>query len=238
MLNPIPPYISIIFSLFTIGLFIATLRGLTYALKAKGLPAQKTVLYTGLGIGAWLTVIGILSYQGFFLDFSLPPRIGFVLISAFLAIIWVGTSKRIRPLILEIPPTWIHHLQAFRIGIEFILLALFLEEIIPVQMTFEGYNFDILSGIFGPIIAWFCFQKKSWSKNIAIAYNFIGIGLLFTILTIALLSTPFPFRTFMNEPVNTMPAYFPMIWLPGFVAPYAVFLHVLALVQLFSVSKD
>ena len=119
-----------------------------------------------------------------------------VVSGAFIAIIWVGLNKKLRPLILEIPPAWIHHLQAFRIGIEFILLGLFLENVIPVQMTFEGYNFDILSGILGPIIAWFCFTRKSWPKSIAIAYNIIGMGLLFTILTIAILSAPFPFRTF------------------------------------------
>jgi len=46
------------------------------------------------------------------------------------------------------------------------------------------------------------------------------------------LSTPMPFRLFMNEPANTFVTHFPYVWLPGIHVWTALFLHVLLLRQL------
>ena len=72
MTNPIPPYISIIFSLFTLGLVIATLKGLSFALKQKGLNPKKPVLYTTIGISIWLIILAVLSVMAFFFILACP----------------------------------------------------------------------------------------------------------------------------------------------------------------------
>ena len=41
------------------------------------------------------------------------------------------------------------------------------------------------------------------------AWNVLGLALLVNIVTIAILSTPAPFRYFMNDPPNLLPSTFP-----------------------------
>ena len=57
----------------------------------------------------------------------------------------------------------------------------------------------------------------------------MGLLLLGNIAAIAVLSTPLPFRFFMNEPANTIVFNFPFVWLPVFVVPFAALLHVLSI---------
>ena len=95
-------------------------------------------------------------------------------------------------------------------------------------MTFEGRNFDVIAGLTGPFIA-YLFNKN---RTVMIAYNFMGLALLLNIVVIAVLSIPTPFRVFMNEPANTIVAYFPIVLLPAFLVPLAYTLHFFSLKQL------
>ena len=99
-------------------------------------------------------------------------------------------------------------------------------------MTFEGYNFDVLSGLLAIPVGYFCFTKGAWSKKIAVYYNLLGLILLTTIVTIAILSMPTPMRVFMNEPTEIFITDMPYIWLPGFLVPIAYLLHIVSLKQL------
>ena len=55
----------------------------------------------------------------------------------------------------------------------------------------------------------------------------LGFALLANIITIAVLSTPIPFRKFMEGPPNLLPSTFPFVWLPTFLVQAALFGHVL-----------
>jgi hypothetical protein len=72
---------------------------------------------------------------------------------------------------------------------------------------------------------------------VAIIYNFVSLALLVNIVATAILSTPYPFRVFMNEPANTIVAYFPFVLLPSFLVPIAYFMHFISLRQLLVVKK-
>jgi hypothetical protein len=116
--------------------------------------------------------------------------------------------------------------------VEILLWALFTQNLLPEQMTFEGRNFDILVGLTAPLIAWL-YQHQKISKTIVIIWNLAGIALLLNIVIIAILSMPTPFRVFMNEPANTIVTKFPSVWLPALLVPLAYWLHALSLKQLF-----
>jgi uncharacterized membrane protein len=98
-------------------------------------------------------------------------------------------------------------------------------------MTFEGQNFDILSGITAIVVAYLV-ARNSISKTIIVIWNIACLGLLVNIVTVALLSMPTPFRVFMNEPVNTIVTQFPVSLLPGLLVPLAYALHFFSLRQL------
>jgi hypothetical protein len=61
-----------------------------------------------------------------------------------------------------------------------------------------------------------------------------GLGLLDILHTLfrAVASAPGPQRLFFEEPANRIPAVFPFVYLPGFIVPLTILLHLLSLRQL------
>jgi hypothetical protein len=116
--------------------------------------------------------------------------------------------------------------------VEVLLWILFIDGLLPEQMSFEGRNFDILAGLTAPIIVWFIRTEKI-SRNALILWNIVCLGLLTNIVIIAILSTPTPVRIFFEEPSNTIVTYFPVSFLPGLLVPLAYTLHFFSLRQLF-----
>ena len=214
------------------------LIGLNEALRNSGWEKkrrQRIFFTVGVAIGGWTILLLALSYNGFFADFShLPPRPGIVLLVPLPFILLLAFSKKGTELLQSIPTHWLIYMQSFRIALELLLLLAFIGGRLPVQMTFEGNNFDIITGILALPVGYWVATRKINAKKLAIAFNIIGLLLLLNILIIAVLSMPTPFRYFMNKPANTIVAQFPYILLPGILVPLAYGLHVLSLRQLFT----
>lgn len=182
-----------------------------------------------IGVVGWSIFMLGVSATGFFADFSyFPPRIMIVLSVPLLVTILVVFSRTMKELLPLIPPQNIIRLQVFRVFVELLLWAAFVQDLLPVQMSFEGRNFDVFSGILAPIVAYY----MAGNRKILYAYNFISLGLLLNILVIAVLSLPTPLRFFMNDPANTLVANFPFVLLPGLLVPLAYGLAFLSLRQL------
>ncbi len=131
----------------------------------------------------------------------------------------------------NIPPQWIIYLQSFRILVEIALWVGVRNGSLPVQMSFEGRNFDILAGLFALPVGYYCFVKKTWPPVVALLYNIGGLILLLNIVTITALSLPTPLRVFHNQPDSSMITMFPFIYLPGFLVPLAYTLHIMSIQQ-------
>jgi hypothetical protein len=234
-------YISVIFILLTLFLVYFFIKGLKQALDKSEYneSKRKKIMVTVTSIIAgWLALLAIVSFTGFFLDFmSLPPRIMFAIVPPLIIILLFVFSGWLDKLLLSLPSSWLITPQCFRILMEIILWLLFIENIIPIQMTFEGYNFDVIVGLTAPIISYLCFSQNRPLKTLAIVWNIIGLLVLINIVVIANISTPSTLRVFMNEPANTIIGYFPFIWLPGFVVPMALFMHLASLRQLVLKNK-
>ena len=125
------------------------------------------------------------------------------------------------------------NVQVFRIAVELVLYIGFLKQLLPEQMTFSGLNFDIITGIIAMPVGYFCFVKKKWPSRVAVFFNIVGLGLLVNVLIVALLSMPFPFRYFMNEPSTAVVGTFPFIYLPAVLVVLAYSLHIFSLRQLY-----
>jgi len=100
-------------------------------------------------------------------------------------------------------------------------------------MTFEGRNFDILSGLTAPFIYYFGFVKKSLNKKIILVWNFICLALLINIVATAILSAPFTFQKLAFDQPNVAVLYFPFVWLPCCIVPLVFFSHVASIRQLY-----
>jgi hypothetical protein len=116
--------------------------------------------------------------------------------------------------------------QVFRVPLEALLYRLRTEGVVPLQMTFEGWNFDIVSGLSAGALGLWALRGRP-PHGAVLAWNLLGLALLSVIVGIALLSTPTPLRAFHNEPANTFVAYPPFVWLPGFLVQAAWFGHLL-----------
>jgi hypothetical protein len=78
-------------------------------------------------------------------------------------------------------------------------------------MTFKGNNFDILSGITAPIVAWLAFRNGKTNNNLLIVWNIFALLLLFNIVIIAAFSLPSPIQKFGLDQPNRAVMYFPYI---------------------------
>lgn len=214
------------------------LIGLNKALVYANNPSRKKiVIYTVTSLSLWIGILAAMSLSGFLSDFSsVPPRVFIVLIVPLITLILLLRFGKLSSLLKVIPPEWLINIQVFRFFVEILLWLLFLDELLPVQMTIEGRNFDILAGLTAINVGVLCFTKERLNKRVAIIWNFFGLALLSNIVITAILSFPTPFRVFMNEPANTIVAQFPIVLLPGILVPIAYWMHIFSLKQLMSVD--
>jgi hypothetical protein len=241
MENSPSTFISGLFVALTLLLLILMLIGFYKSLSALAQYKAKAKKYTGVATAVlilWLLFQLVASVNHVFEQWNaLPPRLLIVLLPPLIATLLFARSKKVASLLQMIPQQSIIYVQSFRIMMEIILWALFMENIIPKQMTFEGFNVDILVGITAIVIGYVAMSHKISNRWI-IVWNVAGLCILANIVIIAILSTPLPFRTFMNEPANTIIAQFPFVWLPGFVVPVAYFLHVCSIKKAWNEIKN
>lgn len=208
------------------ALFIVAIR----KARTSGEPTSTTLRWTGAAIlivTVWLVSSTLLAESGLLREFDRrpPPFLlfawGFTLATAILAFSLVGTR-----LIQGVGIAGLIAFQAFRIPVELWLHRLYQEGVVPVQMTYEGRNFDILSGILGLGLGIWALrsQPPRWAIWL---FNVVGLALLINIVTVAILSAPTPVRRFFNEPANTFVADWPFVWLPAFLVQAAWFGHLL-----------
>ena len=183
----------------------------------------------------WGSLIMGIAATGFFSDFSMfPPRFAVAILIPMVIILIALFSKPVTEILPHIPAKSLLNLQVFRVFVELLLWAAFVVGMAPEQVTFEGRNFDVLSGILGPVVAAFFVNNRT----AVYVYHFISLGLLINIVGVAFLSLPTPFRMFLNEPSTVMVSQFPVIILPSMLVPLAYGLSFMSLRQLSIARKQ
>lgn len=129
-------------------------------------------------------------------------------------------------------------LHTLRIPVEITLYFVCLAKLIPGLMTFEGNNYDILSGLTAPIIFYFVFVSKKLNNKALLVWNFICLGLLINVLVIAILSAQTPFQKLALDQPNIGVTFFPFVWLPAVVVPIVFLSHLAATRQLILARKN
>ncbi len=225
-MESLPVYISIVFILTTF---------LTIYLLYK---AAYNSLNTLLILIAWLILQTIISRTGFYQNtLSIPPRFILLVLPPILFILVLFVTKRGQRFIDNLKEDILTLLHIVRIPVEIVLLWLFLNKTVPQLMTFEGRNFDILSGLSAPLIYYFGYKKNRLNNTILLAWNFICLGLLLNIVINAVLSTPFAFQQFAFDQPNIAVLYFPFVWLPCCIVPIVLFSHLVLIRQLLNSKK-
>ena len=218
-----------------IGLFIFITIGLWYAFRIslmRGIYTEGSVnaskgLLMSFIIGVWLAGVAMMANQGALQDFDQrPPMILVVLVMSLIMTFAIAFSRIGLLVISGAGITWLVGFQGFRVLVEVFLHQMYLEGIVPQQMTWSGLNFDILAGLSALIMA-FQISRKRVGRKAIFVWNVLGLLLLINIVVIAILSMPLPIRAFDNEPANTFVTYVPYVWLPTFHVQAALFGHIL-----------
>lgn len=183
-------------------------------------------------ICVWLAVQAIIGISGFYQVNTIPPRFIFMVLPPVLFVVYLFLSKKGREYIDSLDLGTLTLLHIVRIPVEIVLFWLFLHKAVPELMTFEGRNFDILSGVTAIFIYYFGFIKKQLSNIVILMWNFICLALLINIVVNAALSVPSPIQQFAFDQPNIGILYFPFNWLPSFIVPVVLFAHLAAIRQL------
>ncbi|GMU58187.1 MAG: hypothetical protein AMXMBFR33_73330 [Candidatus Xenobia bacterium] len=171
---------------------------------------------------SWLAAVAGLAASGRLLDFDrVPPPLFLPVVVGGVITVALAFSSWGTRLVMELPLALLVGSQAFRLPLELVMHHAYEVEVMPVQMSYEGLNLDILTGATALILAFYPRRFLVW------AWNFMGLALLINVVTIAILSTPIPIRVFTNEPANLWIATVPFCWLPTFLVPLALLGHLL-----------
>jgi len=220
-MNNLPVYISIVFVLTTI---------ITIAFFHKAAHRSRNFLIV---VFAWMIIQTILALRMFYtLTTTIPPRIILLGVPPLVIIICLFLTTTGKRFLDNLDIKYLTLLHIIRVPVEFTLLWLSINKVIPQLMTFEGRNFDILSGVSAPVIYYFVFVKKSWRISLLLGWNFICLGLLLNIVVNAVLSVPTAFQQFAFDQPNIAILYFPFNLLPAVVVPLVMLSHLAAIRQL------
>ncbi len=169
----------------------------------------------------WLALTGGLASSGVLARFSaVPPPMLLLLVSSLGLTLWLGLSSAGRAL-ARLPLAVLIGAQAFRIAVELRIHWAVDEGIAPVQMTWTGLNFDILTGLTALVVAPLAARLP---RPVLLVWNTLGLGLLLWVVGVAVLSMPTPLQRL--HPSNTWVAFFPFVWLPAVLVPCALVGHV------------
>ena len=227
MIEGLPVYVNLVFlmtTLLTVWFLVSAAR------KADdGAMPYKILFFL---VPLWMLLTGYLATTEFYRNIgAVPPRVvAFGVLPSVLVIAVYFFA--FRSFVTLLPLGTLTLLHIVRVPVEMVLLWLYQNGQVPVLMTFEGWNYDILSGISAPVVYWFALRVGKVNRTLLIIWNLVALGFLINIVMIAVLSFRTPFQQLAFEQPNVGVTYLPFIWLPSIVVPVVLFAHLSALYQL------
>lgn len=186
----------------------------------------------------WMLIQLFIGLTDFYLNTTtLPPRFLLLIAPPLICIIFLFISKKGKTFIDDLDVKQLTLLHTIRIPVEICLYYLFIAKAIPIIMTFEGRNFDIIAGITAAVIYYFGYVKKLIPNKIIIIWNVLSLALLLNIVIIAILSVTTPFQQFGFTQPNIAIAHFPFNWLASVIVPLVLLAHLICLRSLFLKEK-
>jgi len=204
--------------------------------SAAYLPRRTTFAIIA-GLAIWLVYVGLFSSLGYMRDASLrPPGIVWLVGPVVLFVVFVVAGSNIGGRVAAAIPLWlILGLESFRIGVELLIHRLWEDGLVPKLLTYAGGNVDMFVGLSAPIIAWIATRGRL-GLRLAMGWNVLGLLSLANAAAGAVLTGPL--KLISTEVPNVAMGMFPYAFIPGFFAPLAVTLHVLAIRAIATLLRD
>ena len=175
---------------------------------------------------AWLLVTALTAASGVLRQFDATPP-PFAILALALGVIGIAVPcSPLGTLLVRGLPLWaLVGFQVFRFPLELVMHRAYLEGVMPVQMSYSGQNYDIVSGITAGVLGLWL-GRREVPRWVVASWNALGLVLLVNIVTIAIVSTPV-FGWFGNERLNIFVTYPPFVWLHAILVTAALMGHIL-----------
>lgn len=159
---------------------------------------------------------------------TVPPPMMVMIVSVLLIGLALGLSSLGREAAVHAPLGALVALQGFRLPLEFVMHRAGTLGIMPPQLSFGGYNFDIVTGIGACVLGAAILAGLAVPKRALWVWNLWGVWCLLVIVAIAVATSPVV-RAFGDDPrnLNTWVLYFPYVWLPVSLVTVAIASHVI-----------
>ena len=181
---------------------------------------------TGAAAAAWMLLTWSAATSGFLQNWNAtPPPFALIVLGVLGVSLTLAFSTVGRRIAEQIPVWWLVGVQGFRLPLEIAMHALVARGIMPVQMSYSGRNFDIVTGLTAVIVAALVAAGYG-GRRLVFAWNVMGLALLINVVSTAIASTP-PFRYFGDDRVVTFVTYAPFVWLPAVMVVAALAGHLL-----------
>lgn len=211
-----------------IALGVLFVVGIAHATREVGHTPDRRrrwIVMAAIGVVAWMGLTAAAARAGVLADFDRrPPPLMLLMVGVLTVGIAVGASRVGAVLAAGLPTAALVGLQAFRFPLEMVMQKAAREEIMPMQMSFEGRNWDILTGVSALVVA-FLAHRGHAPRWLLTAWNVMGFGLLVNIGAVAIAATPV-FGAFGDDALNTWVAHFPYVWLPAVMVATALAGHI------------
>lgn len=170
-----------------------------------------------LGVSFALAHLGVLAR----ID-TVPPPAGGMLVAMSLGMVALAFS-RLGDRLLAWPLGVLVGVQSFRILVELLLAATYHAGALPVELTYEGLNVDVVTGVLAAALGVWAWRGRL-PRGVVLAWNVLGLALLGIVVTMAALSA---FGVWTTSPRVTLPTTWPGVWLPAWLVQLAFLGHLL-----------
>jgi hypothetical protein len=181
-----------------------------------------------MGLSALAAVTGLLQQMD-----RVPPPMALMIGLVFAMAGGLGLSRLGAAIAVEVPLMTVVALQSFRLPLELVMHRAGSLGIMPPELSYGGYNFDIVTGI-GAVGLWGLARIGVAIPRPALwLWNIWGLYCLAVIAAIAVATSPMV-RWFGDDPrhVNTWVLYMPYVWLPVVLVTIAIASHLVVTRQL------
>ena len=217
-----------------ISLFVLYIFGRTMPIEK---PAVKTatIVMASIALLVWGGgAIFLGSYNVFLIDENTlfpPPIAAGAFIPLFVGYLAFRHWAPFRRLIFNIPQHWLIALQVYRItgGVFLIVYGMGL---VPGAFGLTAGIGDLVTGSLAIPVAYFCYKRKSWSRKLALMWNYLGLAELIILIPSGILTSPLPAQMLSLDAPNYITSSWPSVLAPTFHVPLGILLHIFSLALL------
>src|SRR5688572_25721538 len=137
--------------------------------------AYRRALRAALATAVWMAATFAAAASGRLSFTTMPPTMAVVILISLALALWVGLSGTGGRIAAGVPLALLVGMQGFRLPLELLMHRAYDEGLMPVQMSFSGRNFDIVTGITAVLLGaalWLAPQRVS--PRVVMAWNGLG----------------------------------------------------------------